>query len=63
LLLRYRPAWKGVYDDRGRLMVAICHNMDLEDSWEHADDPEYPRKFSALGTRKAVNYIHHAMTH
>ena len=32
-------------------MVAICHNMDLGDSWEHADDPEYPEKFSALGIR------------
>ena len=59
----YTPAWRGVYDDKGRLMVAICHNMDLGDSWEHADDPEYPEKFSALGIRIAVNYIHYAMTH
>ena len=40
--------WRGVYDDKGRLMVAICHNVDLGDSWEHADDPLYPEKFSAL---------------
>jgi hypothetical protein len=59
----YNPAWRGVYDDHGRLMVAICHNMDLGDSWEHADDPEYPEKFSALGIRIAVNYINYAMTH
>ena len=40
-----RPHWRGIYDDKGRLMVAICHNMDLGDSWEHADNPQYPRSF------------------
>jgi hypothetical protein len=23
---------------KGRLVVAICHNMDLGDAWEYADD-------------------------
>ena len=55
--------WRGVYDDRGRLMVAICHNMDLGDSWEWADAPEYPEKFSAMGIRIGVNYVVYAMTH
>ena len=59
----YVPLWRGIYDDHGRLMVAICHNMDLGDSWEHADNPEYPQKFSALGIRIAVNYVTYAMTH
>ena len=45
------------------LMVAICHNMDLGDSWEHADNPEYPAEFSALGIRIGVNYVVYAMTH
>jgi len=27
-----------IYDDKGRLMVAICFDMDLGDSWEHADN-------------------------
>ena len=53
----YTRAWRGIYDDKGRLMVAICHNMDLGDSWEHADDPDYPQKFSALGIRIGVNYV------
>jgi hypothetical protein len=44
-------------------MVAICHNMDLGDSWENADDPRYPEKFSALGIRIGVDYIIYAMTH
>jgi uncharacterized protein DUF4159 len=57
------PRWRGIYDDRGRLMVAICHNMDLGDSWEHADNPEYPQEFSALGIRIGVNYVVYSMTH
>jgi hypothetical protein len=57
------PRWRGIYDDRGRLMVAICHNMDLGDSWENADEPQYPEKFSALGIRIGINYITYAMTH
>ena len=59
----YTPLWRGIYDDHGRVMVAICSNMDLGDSWEHADDPDYPQKFSALGIRIAVNYVTYAMTH
>lgn len=57
------PHWRGIYDDKGRLMVAICNNMDLGDSWEHADDPEYPEKFSSLGIRLGVNYVIYAMSH
>ncbi len=55
--------WRAIYDDHGRIMVAMCHNMDLGDSWEHADNPEYPQKFSALGIRIGVNYIVYAMSH
>jgi hypothetical protein len=59
-----RPAyWRGIYDDKQRLMVAICFNSDLGDSWEWADDPSYPEKFSALGIRIGVNYVVYAMTH
>src|SRR5262249_2358074 len=43
--------WRGIHDDHGRVMVAICHNMDLGDSWEHADNPQYPQEYSALGLR------------
>ena len=59
----YEARWRGIYDDKGRLMVAICHNMDLGDSWEHADNPEYPEKYSALGLRIGINYIVYSMTH
>jgi len=57
------PHWRGIYDDSGRLMVAINHNMDLGDSWEHADDPSYPQEMTTLGVRFAVNYVIYAMTH
>jgi hypothetical protein len=44
-------------------MAAICHDMDLGDSWEHADNPEYPVEFTQLGMRIGVNYVTYAMTH
>ncbi|HLI83702.1 MAG TPA: DUF4159 domain-containing protein [Bryobacteraceae bacterium] len=57
------PHWRGIYDDHGRVMAAMTFNMDLGDSWEHADNPEYPERFSALGLRIGINYITYAMTH
>ena len=59
----YQARWRGIYDDKGRVIVAICHNVDLGDSWEHADDPTYPEQYSALGFRIGVNYLVYAMTH
>ena len=55
--------WRGIYDDKGRVMVAISYNSDLGDAWEWADDPYYPEKFSGLAIRVGVNYILYAMTH
>jgi len=57
------PYWKGIYDDHGRVMVAMTYQSDLGDSWEWADDPGYDEKFSALGIRIGINYIVYAMTH
>jgi hypothetical protein len=57
------PHWRGVYDDDGRLVVAINHNMDLGDAWEHANDPRYPQEMTTLAYRFAVNYAIYAMTH
>ncbi len=59
----YNAAWRGIYDDKNRLMVAICHNMDLGDAWEWSDDPAYPEKWASLAYRIAVNYTIYAMTH
>jgi len=57
------PRWVGVYDDKGRVVAAGWFNCDVGDSWEFADDPRYPEKYSALGIRLGVNYIVYAMTH
>jgi hypothetical protein len=57
------PKWRAIYDDRGRIMVAICHNMDLGDAWEWADAPQYPERFASLAYRVGINYIIYAMTH
>jgi hypothetical protein len=59
----YTPEWKGIYDDQDRLMVAINHNMDLGDAWEHADYPAYPEPMTGLAYRFAINYVIYSMTH
>ncbi|HEU4616495.1 MAG TPA: DUF4159 domain-containing protein [Gammaproteobacteria bacterium] len=59
----YEPHWRAIYDDQGRIMVAICHDMDLGDSVEHADDPAYPERYSTEGMRIFINYIIYSMTH
>jgi hypothetical protein len=55
--------WRGIYDDRGRVMVAITFQSDVGDSWEWADAPYYPEHYAALGIRIGVNYVVYAMTH
>jgi hypothetical protein len=57
------PHWRGVVDPRGRIIVAICFNMDVGDGWEFADDPGYPEKFSYEALRLGINYVTYAMTH
>jgi hypothetical protein len=57
------PHWRGVFDDKGRLMVAINFNMDLGDAWEHADTPEYPQPLTALAYRFGISYAIYAMSH
>ena len=59
----YTARWRGVYDDEGRIMVAICHNMDLGDAVEHSDNPAYPEDYSAQAMRIFINYIVYSMTH
>jgi len=59
----YVPEWRGIRDDRGRVMVAICFNMHLGDAWEWADDPRYPEKFASLAFRLGINYVMYGMTH
>ncbi len=55
--------WRGIYDDHGRVMIAISYNSDIGDAWEYADDAFYPEKFADMSIRLGVNYIIYAMTH
>ena len=41
----------------------VLQFSDVGDSWEWADDPRYPEKYSALGIRIGVNYVVYSMTH
>jgi len=59
----YDPHFKGVFDEKQRMVMAVWFNNDTGDSWEWADDPSYPEKFSALGIRIALNHVVYAMTH
>jgi len=58
-----QPHWRGIYDEKGRVQVAILFNMDHGDAWEWADDPRYPEPFAALAYRIGINYVVYAMTH
>ena len=57
------PHWRGVYDDHGRLVVAVNYNIDMGDAWEHADDYYYPVPMTHLAYRLGINYVIYAMTH
>jgi hypothetical protein len=59
----YEPKWRALRDRKGRIVVAICHNMDLGDAWEWADAPEYPERYTSLAYRIAMNYIVYSMSH
>ena len=55
--------WRAIYDDKGRILIAISYNSDIGDAWEWADDAHYPEKFSDMAIRLGVNYIVYSMTH
>ena len=55
--------WRAIYDDKGRIVIAICHNMDMGDAWEHSDNPRYPEKMASLAYRIAMNYFVYDLTH
>ncbi len=58
-----QPAWRAIYDDKDRMVVAINFNTDVGDAWEFADVPYYPEAMTTLAYRYGINYIIYAMTH
>jgi hypothetical protein len=59
----YVPKWRAIRDAKGRVIVAICHNMHLGDAWEWADDSQYPEPFASLAFRVGIDYVMYSMTH
>ncbi len=59
----YRPALRGILDEKGRLMVMINWNTDLGDAWEWAENPYYPLRFSNYAYQVGINSIVYAMSH
>ncbi len=59
----YVPHLRGIFDNDGRLLVAINWNTDLGDAWEWAENPLYPLKFSNFAYQMGVNIIVYAMSH
>ncbi len=57
------PHVRGIFDDHGRLMVAINWNTDIGDAWEWAERPYYPLKYSTYAIEITVNLIVYAMSH
>lgn len=57
--------YRGIFDDKGRMMVIICHNTDLGDGWEREGDNEgYFREFSEKRAYPlGINIVFYAMTH
>jgi hypothetical protein len=57
--------YQGIFDDKGRMMVIICHNTDLGDGWEREGMDEW--YFSEFAEKKAypmgINIVVYAMTH
>ncbi len=57
--------FKGLFDDKGRMMVFVAHNTDNGDGWEREGENEY--YFREFSEKKAyplgINVIFYAMTH
>jgi hypothetical protein len=55
---------RGIFDEKGRLMVLMTHNTDISDTWEReGEDVEYFYRFSPEGYAVAINVMVYAMTH
>jgi len=56
--------FRGIFDERGRLMVIMTHNTDIADGWEReGEDEEFFYRFSIRAYPLGVNIAIYAMTH
>ena len=55
---------RGIFDEKGRLVVLMTHNTDISDTWEReGEDVEYFYRFSPEGYAIAINVMIYVMTH
>lgn len=59
------PHYRGIFDDKGRMMAIICHNTDLGDGWEREGvDSGYFKEYSEKWSYPlGINIVTYAMTH
>ncbi len=57
--------YRALFDEKGRMMVIMCHNTDLGDGWEReGEDPSYFHEFSEKKSYPmGINIVTYAMTH
>lgn len=59
------PHYRGLFDDKNRLMAVICHNTDNGDGWE--EEQTNPYYFTEFSEKKAyplgINLVVYMMTH
>jgi hypothetical protein len=56
--------FRGIADEKGRLMVVMTHNSDFGDSWERENQSrEFFERFSPKGYALGINVMLYAMTH
>jgi hypothetical protein len=57
--------YKGIKDEKGRLMVIICHNTDLGDGWERegVDEGYFHEMSEKKSYPMGINIVTYAMTH
>ncbi len=57
--------YRGIFDDKGRMMVIICQNTDLGDGWEREGEEKW--YFHEFAEKRAypmaINIIFYMMTH
>ena len=56
--------FRGIADERGRLIVVMTHNTDFGDTWEReSENKEFFEQFSPKGYALGINVLLYALTH
>ena len=58
------PHFRAIFDEDGRIMVAMTHNTDIQDAWEReGEDQGFFESFAPDGYSLGINVLVYAMTH